>query len=71
MTEFQLRQIAHRKGFVRWTPSRRVERVRIAKNGTLLATNLLTGEEHRLYLREDYWCEEIDQRVPVQIGDML
>lgn len=71
MKHDELVSIANRRGFVQWWLSRRVERLRITKNGIILATRLLTNEEHYISPRDEHWCSEIKPNTFVCVGDVL
>ncbi len=80
MTEFELREIAGRKGYVRWTRSGIVERLKISKNdvfaGRFHMVDGPTGETtvmkyHRIRFRDLFLAEEIDPKTPVPITALI
>lgn len=67
MTFEMLRDIATRKGTVRWTASGIVEHLRLHKKGFVIARKVKDTKEHRIKTHDDgYRCIEVarDSRFP-------
>lgn len=74
MTLRQLRKVALRKGIVRWTKSRKIERLRVAGRHILAGawSEDLEFREHQLYVLEGHFrCEEIKPDELITIGDFI
>jgi hypothetical protein len=80
MTYEQLREIALRGGFVRWFPSKKVERLRLVKDfhpphaDLILAKRLIPDREHPIRPcvgQTEFYCIEVSPHELVQVGDMI
>lgn len=82
MTYAQLEMVAMRRGLVRWTRSGIVEMLRICKHRKnhspsamrlvhILAVNLLTNKEHRIFKHDnDYECVALSRKECIRLGDL-
>ena len=72
MLYIELKAVASRRGLVRWAKSGLVEQLRIGRQGTVLAKNLVTSKEHPIQVgRKDYFCVEAQPQELVRLGDLL
>jgi hypothetical protein len=75
MTRTELRDIARRRGIVQWFKSRKIERLRLAASGDILAKRCTPGSrEHPLRDipgQTEYFCVELDPAQSVTLGDLL
>ena len=66
----QLKACARSKLCVRWFPSQIVEMLEL-REGNVWAVNLVTKLEHRIWPRDLYWCQVVEDREIVQVGDLV
>ena len=82
MTPDEIRQVATRRGCVRWDKSGILEVLRVTTarhNSTffqkgqevILVKRLLGGAERPLYPRKKYYCKEVRGNETILVGDLL
>ena len=75
MTHTEFREVARRRGIVQWWPSKKIERLRLAASGDILASPLLpTAREHPIRPiagQTEFFCVELDPQQMVSLGDLL
>lgn len=71
MTWRELRSATMKNALVRWTKSRRVERVQLSKGRNVRAVNLVTGDSHILLRGDTFNCEVVNPKELIAAGDLL
>lgn len=71
MTFDQLKDVAIRRGFVRWQESGKIETLRVADDGTVLARSLFSTIEHQIRSGPSWLrCTELLPSQHVRVGDL-
>lgn len=69
----QLLELATTRPIVQWYPSKVFETLRVAINGTIIATNMM-GQDHPILNHEDgksYWLRVVDPKENIRVGDLM
>lgn len=71
MNHKQLKELAKKGAFVRWSPSGAVELLRWSANGSIQAVNVVTKMEHMIVRQRDYSCVELQPDEYITAGSLL
>lgn len=71
MTLIEFKEVARRCALVQWTASGIIEKLRLTKDGTVVARRVFERKEHYIRPQVEYRCRAVDISESFTIGDLL